>query len=376
MTIQRHFSDRLAIAAVAVLVLLALASMVACKRHGGEADAEKVDARTVTVHCVKPAKESIEETVALRGRVEPPPGGDLSVASQVAGRVMSVSVKEGDRVNPGDVVATMEDAPTRDAVRQTDAQLAQARAADVNAAATLERTKALVARGIAARQELEDATAKAAAAREAVAGAAAASDLGRRTLGRVQVRAGLGGLVTKVFRGAGALVDGTAATPIVQLAATGGAELVADVTQRELMLLSEGQPAKGTLAGEGGASIVGTVRARPRAIDAATGLGTVRIVLTSAGANDLPVGAFAHVVVTTGVHDAALVVPESALRGAISDGAEVAVCAGDKAALKVVKIGYRDDKRVEILAGIGPDDLLAADHVLALEDDTPIKRAP
>jgi multidrug efflux pump subunit AcrA (membrane-fusion protein) len=192
----------------------------------------------------------------------------------------------------------------------------------------------------------------------------------------VQVRSGLGGIVTKVFRGAGALVDGTAATPIVQLAATGGAELVADVTQRELMLLAEGQLAKGTLAGEGGAAITGTVRARPRSIDAATGLGTVRIALTSPGANDLPVGAFARVVVTAGRHEGALVVPETALRGARSDGAEVAVCAGDKASLKVVKIGFRDDKRVEILAGIGPDDVLAIDHVLALEDDTPIKRAP
>lgn len=359
----------------AVFGLLFVASAPACKGHDtGEAD--KLEARTVTVHCVKPAKEPIEETVSLRGRIEPPPGGDLSVASQVAGRVMSVVVKEGDHVAAGDVVALMEDAPTRDLLHQSDAQLAQARAADVNAAATLERTKALVGRGIAARQELEDATAKAAAAREAVAGAGAASDLARRTLGRVQVRAGLGGLVTKVFRGAGALVDGTAATPIVQLAATGGTELVADVTQRELMLLAEGQLAKGALAGEAGAPIAGAVRARPRAIDAATGLGSVRIALTSTGAGEVPVGAFARVVVTTGRHEAALIVPETALRGAVSDGAEVVVCAGDKAELKVVKIGYRDDKRVEILAGIGPDDLLAVDHVLALEDDTPIKRAP
>lgn len=360
---------------LAFAMALVVAGPLSCKGHGAT-EAEKTDARAVTVRCAKPTKETIEETVSLRGRVEPPPGGDLSVASQVAGRVMSVAVKEGDRVGPGDIIAVMEDAPTRDAARQTDAQLAQARAADLNAAATLERTKALVARGIAARQELDDATAKASAAREAVAGAAAASDLGRRTLGRVQVRSGLGGLVTKVFRGAGALVDGTAATPIVQLAATGGAELVADVTQRELMLLAEGQLATGALAGEGGAAITGTVRARPRSIDAATGLGTVRIAITTPGANELPVGAFARVLVTTGRHEGALVVPETALRGARADGSELCVCAGDKAALKIVRIGYRDDKRVEILAGIGPEDVVAIDHVLALEDDTPIKRAP
>lgn len=354
-------------------VLLLLVALAGCKRHE---EAEKEETRTVAVHCAKPTREAVEETVSLRGRVEPPPGGDLSVASQVAGRIVSVSVKEGDRITAGDVVASIDDAPTRDAARQVDAALAQARAAEANAATTLERTRQLVARGIAARQELEDATAKAEAAKQGVAAAIAASDLARRTLGKVQVRSGIAGLVTKVFRGPGALVDGTAGTPILQVAASGGAELVADVTQRELMVLAEGQPAHGALAGEGGLAIDGAIRARPRALDAATGLGTVRIALTSEGSRDLPVGAFARVVVTTGRRENALVVPAAALRGAVSDGAEVVVCAGDKAAVKVVKVGYRDDKRVEIASGIGPADEVAIDHVLALDDDTPIKRTP
>jgi RND family efflux transporter MFP subunit len=357
------------------LSLAAALTSAGCKRPSAS-DEDKAEARTVTVRCVKPTRESLEETVSLRGRIEPPPGGDLSVASQVPGRVMSVAVKEGDRVAAGDIVATMDDTTTRDAARQTDAALAQARAAETNATATLERTRALVARGIAARQELEDATARATSAREGVAAAVAAADLSQRTLGRVQVRSGLAGLVTRVFRGPGALVDGTAATPILQLAATGGAELVCDVTQRELLLLAEGQPARGALAGEGAAALEGTVRARPRSLDTTTGLGTVRIALTSAGAQQLPVGAFARVVVTTGRHKGALLVPAGALRGSVSDGAELVVCAGDKAKLATVKVGYRDDKRVEIVAGLGPDDFVATDHVLALEDGTPIKRAP
>jgi RND family efflux transporter MFP subunit len=243
----------------------------------------------------------------------------------------------------------------------------------VNAAATLERTKALVARGIAAKQELEDATAKADAAREGVSAAQAASDLARTTLGRVQVRSGLAGIVTRVFRGPGALVDGTAATPVLQLASTSAAELVCDVTQRELLVLAEGQPAKGALAGANGPPIEGAVRARPRALDGATGLGAVRIALTSQGADALPVGAFARVVVSTGAREAPIVIPAAAMRGAIADGAEVAVCAGDKASLKTVKVGWRDDARVEITSGLGAGDAVAIDHVLALEDGTAIK---
>ncbi len=352
--------------------MLVLAACTAACKHRA---ASEGDTRTVAVHCTKPTKEPVEETISLRGRIQPPPGGDLSVAAQVAGRIVSVAVKEGDRIAAGDVVATIDDAPARDAARQTDAALAQARAADVNAQATLERTRALVARGIAARQELEDATAKAEAAKQGVTAAAAGSDLGRRTLGKVQVRSGLAGVVTKVFRGPGALVDGTAATPVLQLAGTAGAELVADVTQRELLLLAEGQPARGVVAGEGGLALEGAVRSRPRSLDAVTGLGTVRIALTSEGVRDLPVGTFARIVITTQRREG-LVVPVAAVRGAVSDGVEVMVCAGDKAALKLVKVGYRDDKRVEILEGITERDEVAVDHVLALEDETPIKRVP
>jgi RND family efflux transporter MFP subunit len=353
---------------------LALAPVACARTHAGEAS--KDDGHTITVHCVKPTREAIEETVSLRGRIEPPSGGDLAVAPQVAGRVVSLSVREGDTVAAGDVVASIDDAPTRDVARQSGATLAQARAADVNAAATLERTRQLVARGIAARQELEDAIAKAEAARQAVAAAAAGDDSARRTLGRVQVRTGVAGRVTKVFRGAGALVDGTPATPLLQLAASSGAELVADVPQRDLFRLAEGQHAHGALAGADSMLLEGTVRTRPRALDAATGLGSVRITLTSDAARDLPVGAFGHVRVDTGRRENALVVPQAALRGAISDGAELVVCAGDKAAIKIVTVGYRDDKRVEIVSGIGPDDEVAIDHLLALEDDTPIKRRP
>lgn len=357
-----------------VLALVLALSAAACSRHA--ADAGKDEARTITVHCVKPTREAIDETVSLRGRIEPPSGGDLAVAPQVAGRIVTMSVREGDTVAAGDVVASIDDAPTRDVARQSGASLAQARAAEVNAVATLERTRQLVARGIAARQELEDATAKAEAARQAVAAAAAGDDSARRTLGRVQVRTGVAGRVTKVFRGAGALVDGTPATPILQLAASSGAELVADVPQRDLLRLAEGQHARGALAGAENVVLEGTVRSRPRALDAATGLGSVRITLTSESARDLPVGAFGHVVVETARRENALVIPQAALRGAVADGAEIVVCANDKAAIKVVKVGYRDDKRVEILSGIGADDEVAVDHLLALEDDVPIKRHP
>ena len=351
----------------AVARAVALASVVAgCKK----APAEEGPPPPVAVHCVTPTLTSVDETVALRGRIEPPPGGDLPLASQVAGRVVQLEAHEGQRIARGDLVATVDDAASRDAVRQAEASLSQATSSEVNATATLERARALVSRGIAARQELDDAVARAEASHASVAAARAATDLARRTLGRVQVRSSFDGVVTRVWRGPGALVDGTAATPILQLAAMGGVEFVADATDRELAAVKEGQAAKGTLSA--GGAFDGVVRARSSALDPATGLGTVRITLT---AGDAPIGSFGRVVVTTAHREGVPLLPAESLRGAVADGAEVAVCEAGKIELKAVQIGWRDDAHVEVTEGLAAGQRVAVDHVLGLDDGTRITEA-
>ncbi len=347
-----------------IVVIVAL--FAACKPHATlEEEAPKV-----SVHCEAPHAEAVDETIALRGRLEPPPGGDLPVASQVAGRVVTVAVHEGQRIGKGDLVASIDDAPSRDAMRQAEAALSQAQSADVNAVTTLERAKALVARGIAAKQELDDAVARAETSHASVSAAQASADLARRTLGRVQVHSTFEGIVTRIWRGPGAIVDGTAATPIAQLAATGAVEFVADAIDRDLAQIGEGQLARGELS-TGGASFEGHVRARSVALDSATGLGLVRVTLDKTlGA--YPLGTFGRVVVTTKHRDGVLVLPATALRGAVSDGAEVALCDNGKVVLRRIKVGFRDNDRFEPIEGVSPKDRVAIEHVLGLDDGTVI----
>jgi RND family efflux transporter MFP subunit len=328
----------------------------------------------VSVHCVLPTRQSIDETVELRGHLEPPPGGDLPLASQVAGRIVEVLVHEGQRVKTGDVAASVDDLASRDAVRQAEAALAQASAAELNANATLQRTQALVTRGIAARQELDDATAKAETEKQSVASGQAALDLARRTLGRVQVRVAFGGVVTRVWRGPGAIVDGTAATPIAQIAAASGAEFVADATERDLVRIESGREAQVLLA-PGSSSLKGSVRAVSSALDATTGLGVVRVSLTDTPAS-LLMGAQGRVTVVTRHRDSVLLVPTEALRGAVADGAEVVVCTPEGASVRAVQVGYRDDHQFEVVSGLDASDKVAIDHVLGLETGTALVQAP
>jgi RND family efflux transporter MFP subunit len=323
----------------------------------------------VPVRCVPAARETVAVTETLRGRVAAPPGGDLPVASQVAGRIVSVSVHEGDHVAARSAIAAIDDGASRDALKQADAALAQSKSAAANADATLDRTRQLVARGIAAKQELDDAVARADQSHAAINGSVAAADLARRTLGRVQVRSTFDGIVTKVWRGPGALVDGTAATPIVQLAATTLVEIDADATERQLVDIAAGQPARVVLA-TGGDPVAGTVHARSTALDPATGLGLVRIDIDPG--SPVLLGVFGLATVTIGERHGVLVVPAMALRGAVADGTQLVICKGGEAELRSVRVGWRDDERVEVVGGLAEGEHVAIDHVLGLEQGSPI----
>jgi RND family efflux transporter MFP subunit len=349
--------------------LLAWTAALACGACHRTVDKAEEPA-PVAVRCVAPVPEDVDDVVVLRGRIQPPPGGDLAIASQVAGRLVSVAVREGQRVASGDIVATVDDAPSRDALKQADATLAQARANQANAIATLERARALVTRGVAAKQELDDAQTKADALAAEVKSATAASDVARRTLGRVVVRSSFAGVVTRLWRGPGALVDGTAATPIAQVAASELVEFVADATAKELVRVEAGDAVRVTLVT--GESLDGAVVSRSAALDPATGLGSVRIGASAAAASPSPpptptLGTFGTARLIVAHRTGVPTLPASALRGAVADGAEVVVCSGDKAALRRVDVGWRGPDRFEA-HGLAAGERVAIDHVLGLTD--------
>ena len=347
---------------------VAVLALAACARHegAGEQDAPLV------VRCVASTPASITDTVLLRGRIAVPPGGDLGVASQVPGRLVEVVVHEGQKLATGDVIATVDDSPARAALLEADASLAQARSNQTNAQSTLDRTKVLVANGIGSQQQLEDATAREAAASATVAAAKATLDMARRTFGRVQVRASFPGVVTHVWRGGGALVDGTSATPIVQIAQTGGLELQADATQRDLGRIETGQVVHGQVEQT---TFEGTVLLRGVAVDPATGLATVRVAILSQSGT-LPLGAFGTITVEVAKRDGVPTLPTAAIRGAFADGPHVAVCGHGVAEVRAVQIGYRDADRVEVLSGLAPGERVAIDHVLGLDEGTKIEVGP
>jgi multidrug efflux pump subunit AcrA (membrane-fusion protein) len=149
------------------LLAAALASALAvpaCTRTESDEEIVSAEVPTISAEIGTVARLDLVEPLLVRGAVAALPNEDVKLASQVPGRVVAMTVAEGDSVRAGQVVAEIETPPLEDQQRQARAALAQAKAALENARLNLARTERLFERGIAAGKEVEDARPQLAAA--------------------------------------------------------------------------------------------------------------------------------------------------------------------------------------------------------------------
>ena len=276
---------------------------------------------------------------------------------------------EGDTVAQGALLATVDDPALTPAVAEGEAAVGAAQAALANAEAARARAHRLVDQGIAPRRDVEDAEAKHATAVAELATASAHRDLARRQLDRARVVAPIAGVVVHVLRRAGELVDGTAATPLVELADLATLELRADVPAAELVRVRVGQEAEVALDALPAQPVRATLVAVSPAVDPATALGTVRARLAAPPDGVHLVLGLAGVLRVDVPRTAAGV---SVLRAAVrrgEDGAQqVVTCDGNVAKGIAVTLGARDGDRVEITSGLTAGQRVVTSHVLGLAD--------
>ncbi|MBI3894047.1 MAG: efflux RND transporter periplasmic adaptor subunit [Candidatus Wallbacteria bacterium] len=363
-----------------LLVLLAAGSRALGAAPDSEAAAESSTASEAGPRAVKCAPvqtgERTEE-IEVRGTVAPLPGLDVNVTPQVPGRVQSVEVVEGDLVKTDQVVAHIDDAALADAARQADAALAKARAERKNAEVTLARSRRVFERGIAPRQEVDDAVARAASARASQDDAEAAVRQAHRQADRAVVKSPLGGSVLKVLRRQGEMVDGTPATPVLEIADASRLDLVADVPAADLMRITRGSKAKVLIPSLPGKTLAGTVRLYPPTVDRTTGIGSVRISLELPQGIALPIGLYAIARIGTGQVSKVLLVPRASVRNAVGEEAEVVVCGTDKKAhVKKVRPGAVRDGLVEVKGEIAAGDRVVVEPVIGISDGDALEAAP
>ena len=326
-----------------------------CRRGADEAE------KATKLSAVRVEPANVTDWLSLSGRIVPPPDRETRLAPLVAGRLVEVRVRQGQAVAAGDVLARLDTGALDDEVKAAEAAARRAEAEAEFRRRIAVRTRDLVDKGVASRQEAEGDESAAVAAESSLAEAQSALSLARRRRDWSEIRAPFGGVVVAVARQAGDTVDGTPATPVLELAAPRPVEIAASATADSLGRLNAGLPAQVRLSGTE-PTIRAVVARVARAVDPATGVGEVRLTAKDVPASAV-LGAAAEVRVAVEVRKSVLVVPVSALRRNPAGQSEVILVEGSKTEVRVVDVGVRDGDRAEVRSGLREGDRIAGEPI-------------
>jgi RND family efflux transporter MFP subunit len=230
------------------------------------------------------------------------------VKARVAGELQGLTVREGDTVKAGQIIARIDSTEYQARVRQAQQQ-AQAAAAQVDIARRqFENNRSLVAQGFISKTALESSTASLAAAEATYQAAQANADIAAKAVGDTVMRAPLSGVVSQRLAQPGerVAVEGR----IVEIVDLSQLELEAALSAGESLAVRVGQTAQLQIDGSTQKLNARVVRINPSAV---AGSRAVLVYLTVETVPGLRQGLFAQGTLGT-QRVPALVVPLNAVR--------------------------------------------------------------
>ncbi len=276
-------------------------------------------------------------------------GRESRIGAEVRGRIQTIFVKDGDRVETGAELFQIDPAPYEVNLRQAEAGLDLARAERKQIEADLGRLNQLHSRDIVAGDELARMKTQVAVAKARERQAKESVALARHNLEQTLVVAPYSGSIAArlVDEGTTALVQPQ--TIVVVLQETTQLEAEAHIPESQLSIVRVGDPAKVHVQGLGQA-IETTVAAVGDTIDPSTRTYHVRMLIDNAD-HRLKAGVFAHIEITPETKTGVLLVPREAVRS--EDGQTRVLVVRDGRAVPVpVELGIADNSRVEVLSGL------------------------
>ncbi|MEI6733437.1 MAG: efflux RND transporter periplasmic adaptor subunit [Comamonadaceae bacterium] len=291
------------------------------------------------------------------------------VKARVAGELRDLTVREGDAVKAGQIVARVDPGEYEARVRQAQ-QLAESAKAQVDIARrSFDNNRSLVDQGFISRTALDTSLASLAAAEASFRAAQAGMDVAAKALDDTVLRSPLAGLVSQRLAQPGERVSPEAR--IVEIVDLSRLELEASLSATESMDLRLGQNAVLQIEGSARPVNARVVRINPSAV---AGSRAVVAYLAVDPAPGLRQGLFAQGTLSTGRLQT-LAVPLSAVR---TDKPQPYVQLVDKQQVRhqTVELGARgemDAQAMVAVKGVSEGAKVVAGSVGTLRDGTPIK---
>lgn len=282
------------------------------------------------------------------------PKQEVVVGAEVAGRVASVLVKEGDFVRPGQTLAVVVGDKQNVSVANATANLN-------NAQADLQRFESAFATGGVTKQQLDGARLQFETAKNNLKTAQiAASD--------ISIKTSVAGIVNARKIEPGSYVSaGTAAFDVVNISTL---KLKVNVDEKNIGALKPGQNVDVVVSVMPGKKFVGKITFIAPKADANLNF-PVEIELPNPK-NELRAGMYGTAKFGEGASADALLVPRNAFVGSVSDN-RIFVVQDGKAAEKKVQSGRSFGDNIEILSGLNAGDQVITSGQINLFDQTPVQ---
>ena len=298
------------IAALVLLLLVALVGRAVMSRRAQQAavstPAAPVALELASTDLITVRTQDLVRELAISGTLKAV--NTAIVKAKVAAEVRDLRVREGDRVQAGQVIGHLDTTEFDARVRQASEQAVSARAQLEIAERTLQNNRALVDQGFISKNALDTSVSNAAAARANLLAAQAAVELARKSLNDTVLKAPISGLVSQRVVQPGERVGLDAR--IVEIVDLAQVELEAAVAPEDVASVPLGASASLRVDG-----IAEAVPARVARINPSTQAGT-RAVMVYLAVQHHP--GLRHGLFATGrlalARESTLAVPESAVR--------------------------------------------------------------
>jgi multidrug efflux system membrane fusion protein len=197
------------------LIMSMTVVLVACSESQARQPQQESSPSAVPITAAKAVRKAMPLEVDVIGTVEA--YATVAVRAQMTGELTSVGFQQGDEVETGQELFTLDRRPLEAALQQASANLERDLAQAADAKAIMQRYEQLVERGIVSREQRDTARARVAALEGTLAADRAAVENAKVQLQYATIRAPITGRTGALMVNAGNLVRANDQTPLVTI---------------------------------------------------------------------------------------------------------------------------------------------------------------